>query len=117
MLIPPPTHTLEAISKTCLERKETRTWGQLKVYAQRKRDSAKPEAGDRAKGGQTHSSWQKNSVYSQDLCQRCPTAKGKEADTGGQPACNFMIGKRSAQLEARGGCRKEIFLEMYVAKA
>lgn len=32
---------------------ETRTWGKLKVYAQRKCDSAKPEAGDRAKGGQT----------------------------------------------------------------
>lgn len=58
-----------------MERKETRTWGQLKAYAQRKHDSAKPEAWDRAKEEQTHSSWQKNSVYSWDLCQRYPKSK------------------------------------------
>lgn len=39
--------------------------------------------------------------------------KAKEADTGGQPTCNLMIGKRSEQLKGRGGCRREVFLEMY----
>lgn len=49
--------------------------------------------------------------------QRCPTAKAKEADAGGQPDWNLMIGKRREQLESRGGCRREIFLEMHVTKA
>lgn len=55
LILPPP--ALEAIGKTSLERKETSTWGQLEVYAQRKCDSAKSEAGDRAKEGQTRLSW------------------------------------------------------------
>lgn len=44
---------LEATHKSCLERKDRRIWGQLKAQAQGKHDSAKPEAGDRAGGGQT----------------------------------------------------------------
>lgn len=62
LLVDSPSSFLETISKTCLETKETKTWRQLKAYAQRKRDSAKPEAEDRAKEGQTHLPWQKNSA-------------------------------------------------------
>lgn len=79
-------------------------------------DSAKPEAGNRDKGGQIHSLWQKNSVYSWDLSQRSPIAKEKEADSERQPA-STLIGKRSEELEGRGSCKRELFLEIYVTKA
>lgn len=62
---------LETISKTCLEMKKTRTWGQLKY------DLAMPEAGDEAQGGQT-SFHQRNLVYSWDISRDAPQQKQKK---------------------------------------
>jgi len=62
---------LEAISKTCLKMKKTRTQGQLKY------DLAMPEAGDEAQGGQT-CFYQRNSTYSWDLSRAAPQQKQKK---------------------------------------